>query len=107
MYKPSFTKDRDVYAIVDFNGEMSYISLNAFLLIQREMNPRRVDLAFRENSLIDESSYKVIKRFDGNFTSAEFCQVLDKHLVQDVNTDTLLELYTRLPRVLSVNLLFL
>lgn len=107
MYKPRFTKSSDIYAIIDLDGEMSYVSLNAFLLIQDNMKPRRVDLAFRENSLIDDASYEVIKRFGDNFTRAEFCQVLNTHLEDEVSVDTLIELYKRLPKVLSVNLLIL
>jgi hypothetical protein len=107
MYKPRFTKSSDIYAIIDLDGEMSYVSLNAFLLIQDNMKPRRVDLAFRENSLINDASYEVIKRFDDSFTKAEFCQALDNHLERNVSVDTLIELYKRLPNVLSVNLLFL
>lgn len=107
MYKPRFTKSSDIYAIIDLDGEMSYVSLNAFLRIQDNMKPRRVDLAFSENSLIDDASYEVIKRFGDSFTQAEFCQVLNTYLEDEVSVDTLIELYKRLPKVLSVNLLIL
>lgn len=107
MYKPQFKKSSDVYAIVDNNGTMSYITLNAFLLIQRMPNVKRVDLAFRENSLIDDSNYKVIERFGDNFTPAAIGQAIDKHLEYSLDIDALFELQKRLPNVLSMNLLFL
>jgi hypothetical protein len=106
MYKPQFKKSNDVYAIVDYNGTMSYVTLNAFLMIQRMPNVKRVDLAFRENSLIDDSNFEVIKRLGDSYTAAELGQAIDKHLDGLLDVDAQLELQKRLPNVMSVNLLF-
>lgn len=107
MYKPQFEKSNDIYAIVDINGTMSYVTLNAFLILQRMPNVKRVDLAFRENSLIDDSNLEVIKRFGDSYTTAEFRKAIEDYLPGEVDKDTMLELIKRLPKVLSMNLLIL
>lgn len=107
MYKPQFRKSADIYAIIDAEGVMSYISFSAFWALQNMPNVERCDIAFRDNKLIDERTFEDIRAFGDSFTVQELAEAIEGFLPHELTWQTLHELAMRVPQVLSVNLLIL
>lgn len=107
MYKPQFRRTSDIFAIIDRNGVMSYVSFNMFRALHRIPEVQRVDISFHGNILIDDRTAEDIKAFGKDYTTQELAAAIEGFLPHKVTWSTLGELVKRVSKVLSIHLLII
>lgn len=108
MYKPSFRTHDDVFAMLDFNGVLQYITPAAFFrLIDTDLVARSFTFSLGDGHIDDYHAQREIALSGGEYTAATLNSALETYAPDTFGVDAVLELHKRLPQVDSFNILAL